>query len=269
MLKAQNKWPISVCSWSLRASEIELPPIIESLGSPRVHLALNDLISTPDTAVELAEKLDISATMIGFSQEDYTTLETIKTTGGIVPDNSWEHNLTHVRAGIELTARLHVPFMTFHAGFISEDDPELFSKMVERITTIANIGAANGVTVLMETGQETADDLAAFVTKINHQNLGINFDPANMILYGKGDPIDALRKLAAWIKHIHIKDALKAEMPGEWGSEVAWGCGDVDTDAFVQTLNDIGYTGCLAVEREAGDDRIGDIKSAIKKLTTP
>jgi sugar phosphate isomerase/epimerase len=119
----------------------------------------------------------------------------------------------------------------------------------------------------METGQETAEDLAAFMRQINHDALGVNFDPANMILYDKGDPIEALKLLAPWIKHVHIKDAVKAEVKGNWGTEVPWGEGQVGADRFMETLTSISYNGAVAVEREAGEKRIEDIKSAIAKLT--
>jgi sugar phosphate isomerase/epimerase len=88
-----------------------------------------------------------------------------------------------------------------------------------------------------------------------------------MILYDKGDPIEALKLLAPWIKHVHIKDAVKSEVKGGWGSEVPWGEGQVGAEKFMETLNSISYRGAVAVEREAGEKRIEDIKSAIKILT--
>jgi sugar phosphate isomerase/epimerase len=267
MLKAKNNCPIAICSWSLQVEPEKLVPIIEELGSPQVHLALNDMLDTPQLAHKIASKLDISSTMIGFPQEDYTDLETIKITGGVLPDDSWESNLLRIKAAIELTANMNVDFMSFHAGFIDESQPEIFNKMSERIRTVADIAAFHNITLLMETGQETAADLAAFMRHIDHPNLGVNFDPANMLLYGKGDPIEALKALAPWIKHIHIKDAVKSETPGEWGQEVAWGEGQVGADRFIDTLSEINYKGTLAIEREAGDQRMTDIKSAIAQLT--
>jgi sugar phosphate isomerase/epimerase len=267
MLKAKDKWPLSVCSWSLRIKPEKLPGLLNELGSPLVHLALDDLLDKPQLARKLAGKLAISATMIGFSQEDYTTLETIKETGGILPNNCWESNLLKIRAGIELTSNLGVKFMSFHAGFIDESQQDIFSIMCERIRTAADIAAFHGITILMETGQETADDLAAFLAHINHTNLGVNFDPANMILYGKGDPIEAVKKLAPWVKHIHIKDAVASASAGEWGKEVPWGKGEVGAARFTDALAAINYAGAVAIEREAGDSRMEDIKSALAILT--
>ena len=125
--------------------------------------------------------------------------------------------------------------------------------------------------MLFETGQETADDLNAFFDHMANDrgvtNIGINFDPANMILYDKGDPIDALKKLLPGVKSIHIKDAIKTATPGEWGSEVPVGTGQVDWQAFMQVLADGDYTGDMHIEREAGESRIVDAKAAVDHLT--
>ena len=87
-----------------------------------------------------------------------------------------------------------------------------------------------------------------------------------MILYDKGNPIQAVKTLGPWIRHVHIKDALRTETPGTWGSEVVWGTGQVGPEAFMAALDEIGYTGALAVEREAGDTRVEDIRTAIENL---
>ena len=133
-----------------------------------------------------------------------------------------------------------------------------------RLKCVRDICADVGVGLTLETGQETADDLAKMLT--NLPGVYVNFDPANMILYGKGDPVKAVKTLAPWIRHIHIKDAKYARIPGAWGEEVEWTKGEVNADAFIAALKEIGYDGCLAVEREAGDDRPGDIARAVMDL---
>ena len=82
----------------------------------------------------------------------------------------------------------------------------------------------------------------------------------------KGDPIEAVRILAPWIKHVHVKDAVKTSVPGEWGTEVPWGDGEVGCDRFIQALDEIGYAGALAIEREGGESRGEDIKLAADRL---
>ncbi|MDD4786170.1 MAG: TIM barrel protein, partial [Pirellulales bacterium] len=123
-----------------------------------------------------------------------------------------------------------------------------------------------GIGLLLETGQETAECLRALLEELDHPALGVNFDPANMILYGKGDPLAAARLLGRWIKHIHVKDAVAAERPGEWGREVPWGDGQVGGETFLESLKEIGFAGALAIEREAGRDRLGDIGRAAERL---
>ena len=120
--------------------------------------------------------------------------------------------------------------------------------------------------ILMETGQENAETLMAFLTEISHPALGVNFDPANMILYGKGDPVLGLKIMVTWVKHVNIIDALRSPISGEWGSEVPWGEGDFDNNEFLNTLKRIGYQGALAIEREAGSTRMQAILNTVGAL---
>ena len=121
-----------------------------------------------------------------------------------------------------------------------------------------------GVSLLLESGQETAEDLAKFMAAV--PGVGINFDPANMILYGKGEPIKAVKVLIPWIRQVHVKDAVVTKTPGTWGDEVAWGEGEVGGRAFLATLEALGYKGNFVIEREAGSDRPGDIARAARLL---
>jgi sugar phosphate isomerase/epimerase len=205
--------------------------------------------------------------MINFPQEDYSTLESIKATGGIVPDDCWWDNRETVLRAIELTAELKVWFLSMHFGFIDMQNPVKAKTLIERTRMLADKAAENNVTLLMETGQESAGELGDFLEKLHHPALGVNFDPANMILYGRGNPVEAVGILGPWIKHVHIKDAIQTQTPGTWGSEAVWGKGEVDADKFLRALKGAGFAGALAVEREGGDDRLGDIKTAVNLLS--
>ena len=90
----------------------------------------------------------------------------------------------------------------------------------------------------------------------------MNFDPANMILYDKGDPVAALRTLGPWVKQCHLKDANRTKTPGTWGEEVRLGTGQVDWRAFFRALDAAGFKGDLCIEREAGNQRVADIRAA-------
>ena len=206
--------------------------------------------------------------MIDFPQEDYTTLETIKVTGGVAPDDSWEQNRELFIGAVDVTAKLGVKYLSMHAGFVDESDAAYAKKFYDRIRTLADAAAEKDLILLLETGQESATELRHFMEELDHPVIGVNFDPANMILYDKGNPIEAVKVLAPWIKHIHIKDATRTQQPGTWGAEVPWGDGEVQPEAFLNALSEIGFDGALAIEREAGDNRFGDVKLAAERLSS-
>jgi sugar phosphate isomerase/epimerase len=201
--------------------------------------------------------------MISFNHEDYSTLDTIRKTGGIVPDEHWEADRALVTRAAKLTGQWKVPYMLMHAGFLDEHDKAAFEKYLYRVKTLRDICQKENVELILETGQETADDLAKFMPLV--EGVGVNFDPANMILYNKGVPVEAVKKIAPWIRHVHIKDAKYTKVPGTWGEEVPWGDGEVNTDLLLKTLDEVGFKGVFAIEREAGTDRVGDIALAAKR----
>ena len=148
---------------------------------------------------------------------------------------------------------------------LDERDPKAYATFVERVTWIRDECARNGITLLLESGQETAEDLAAFLADV--PGVGVNLDPANMILYGKGDPLAALATLMPWIKQVHVKDAIPTDKPGTWGTETPWGEGKVGGRAFVAALDRLGYQGNFLIEREGGNRRAEDIALAVRRLT--
>lgn len=264
-----HTWPLAVCSWSLRTDLVGVVVALRQLGIERVNLALKPALAEGGAdylAAVRRQNWTISAATIGFPQEDYSTLESIRATGGIVPDAYWPDNRQRVLRAAALTAELGAPYLTLHAGFIESDDAAHAKRLRQRLTELADEAARRGLMLLMETGQETAASLRELLEELNHPALGVNFDPANMILYGKGDPVAAVRTLGRWIKHVHIKDALHAKQPGTWGTEVPWGDGAVGAAALLNALQEIGFAGTLAIEREAGDNRLGDIQLAAERL---
>jgi sugar phosphate isomerase/epimerase len=265
-MKCKN-WPIGVCSWSLRTDIAGVADAMKKLGLEHVHLGIRPAVENAGVLAAI-ERQDwiISSTMIDFPQEDYSTLESIKKTGGIAPDKDWEQNRKLFIGAVEVTVKLGVKNLSMHAGFIDETNPAYAKKFYDRIRTLADAAGKKNLTLLLETGQETAEELRGFLEKLNHPAIVVNFDPANMILYDKGNPIEAVRVLARWVRHIHIKDAIRTKQPGTWGMEVPWGDGEVGSEKFLKTLKEIGFSGVLAIEREAGDDRFGDIKLAAERL---
>jgi sugar phosphate isomerase/epimerase len=260
---------VAVCSWSLQpGSAAQLIDHLNTLGIPRAQIALDPIRTQPGRWANLQELcgrsgVQLVSGMFGTVGEDYSTLESIRRTGGLVPDATWEENWRNIQVVADLANRLNLGLVTFHAGFLPHDeqDPE-FVKLLARIRTVADLFARHGIDLAFETGQETGDTLRAFLQKLQRPNVGVNFDPANMILYDKGNPIEALQTLAPWLKQCHIKDANRTKVPGTWGEEVVVGTGQVDWRAFFRVLQENNFAGYLAIEREAGHQRAQDIATA-------
>ena len=283
---------LSVCSWSYRLSAAKVAEEMTKSQINHVQLALCPFVdpnavvpgSVGETSggagtggVDSIEKQradvesylasgrwQLSATMFNSRYEDYTTLETIKRTGGIVPDEHWEENLKVFTAAAKLSAQWKSPYLMLHAGTADHADKAAVAKLTDRLKRLRDICANEGIGMTLETGQETAEELAEMLT--NLPGVYVNFDPANMILYGKGNPVEAVKILAPWIRHIHVKDADYSKVPGEWGCEKAWTEGQVNAGAFIDALKAVNFDGALAIEREAGDDRAGDIARALEDL---
>lgn len=259
---------LGVCSWSLQPqTPADLFRDLEAIGLNSIIIALDPIRENPlwkNYATESAHAgvQNISA-MFGTIGEDYTTLDSIRRTGGVVPDEHWDANWRNIQTNALLARSLGIKLVMFHAGFLPHDETDpAFSKLVERLARIADFYGENDLEIAFETGQEDATTLSAFLTELNRKNVFINFDPANLILYDKGDPIAALKTLAPWLRQTHIKDATKTKLPGTWGEEVVVGTGQVDWKAFYQTLDEVGFEGWCFIEREAGSQRVADIRTA-------
>ena len=258
----QTPEQIGLCSWSMGPRDAaHMAAIMEELGVNKLQLALvphRDDAGLVDGVPEALARIGarVVSGMFGTVGEDYTTMETIRRTGGIVPDEHWEANQQVARKAAAKARELGLSLVSFHAGFLPHDmESAGFRKLADRIEVVAGIFGDQGIDLIFETGQETADDLWAFFDHLEDRgvtNLGVNFDPANMILYDKGEPIEALRRLLPRVRSIHIKDAIRTRTPGEWGAEAVVGEGQVDWPAFIRTLAEGGYTGDLLVEREWG-----------------
>lgn len=262
---------LGVCSWSLRPqSPSHLVTQLETTGIARTQLALHPICNAPniwaDAAGVLSDaNIEVVSGMFGTFGEDYASLDTIRQTGGVVPDEHWERNFELAGCVAGVAASMGLARVSFHAGFIPHDpgDPN-YAKLSDRVRRIADRFAAHDITLLLETGQETAQSLLAFLEALQQPNVAVNFDPANMILYGMGDPVASLKALAGHVRQVHVKDALRAATPGQWGEEVVVGQGEVDWPAFLKAMDEVA-DGCdLVIEREAGNDRVADVREAVR-----
>lgn len=259
---------IGVCSWSLQAqSPAELARKIREVGVLHVQLALDPIrtgqwpeVGTINALRE--SEIEVISGMMGMEGEDYSTLESIATTGGVRQATTWPVNLAAAKANALLSARLGLKLVTFHAGFIPHHAGEERRVMIERLRTLADIFDDRGIRVALETGQESAQTLLGALEELNRPSVGVNFDPANMILYGMGNPVQALKALAPRVAQIHIKDAVPTTKPGTWGEEVCAGAGAVDWSAFFDTVAMQKLPVDLVIEREAGNNRVSDAAAA-------
>ena len=264
---------IGITSWSQRSNSID--SVIETLrqvGLSHVQLSFIPLIS--DTAASAAaferltaESFSVTAGMVGFIGENYSTISTIRITGGLVPEDAWSDRRETTLAAGRIASEQQVPRVTLHIGFVPPSNDPAYKRLLDRMADLAGEYAKLNVDLLLETGQEKAPDLLRFLNDLNAKNVGVNFDPANMLLYGSGDPIEAVRTLGRHIRHVHLKDALMSERPGvEWGKEVVFGSGDLKAVDFFRSLEDIGYAGPYIIERESGRDYVSDLQETVARL---
>jgi len=270
---------LAVCSWSLQpADPRDLVDKLKRSGIGRLQIALDPLREAPEKWSPLGELLaangiGIVSGMFGCLGEDYSSLDSIRSTGGIAPDETWEENWKNIQATAALAHALGLKLVTFHAGFLPHRQTDKnFAKMLIRLGEVADIFERANIVLGLETGQETAPVLAKLLKKLGRKNVGVNFDPANMILYGKGNPIEALAVLGDWIRQVHVKDAKSTKVPGTWGEEVPAGNGEVDWPAFFATLSKLRFSGPVVIEREAGTQRVEDVrvaKAVVERVFVP
>jgi sugar phosphate isomerase/epimerase len=266
---------IGVCSWSLQVKSIpELETLLQRLGIDVVQIACGDphhaAWEEGDLLPEAARKASIRMTgaMLGFPGEDYTTPQTIQQSGGFGNPATRAERLERFTWALDRTRALGLTDLMLHAGFLPEPGDPDRRPFLDTLGKVSAMAKEKGVTVAFETGQETADLLRKTLDELKCSNLKVNFDPANMLLYDKGDPLRAVEILGPDIRSVHVKDARRPTVPGTWGEEVPLGQGQVNIRAFVQTLKNVGYRGPLSIEREVGDqeDRMRDVLHGIGYL---
>lgn len=212
--------------------------------------------------------IGIRSGMLAFEHEDYTTLDSIRRTGGLAPDEHWPRCKADLRDAAEVAERFGLRLVTMHAGHLPQVTPgdAIEHAILERLDEACRVFASRGVRLGLETGQESAATLEVYLEAL--RGVEVNFDPANMILYGMGDPHEALQRLSPRVAQIHIKDAKPASVHGEWGTEVVAGTGEVDWPRLL----DIARRHCpdapLIIERESGEERAHDIAVAASLLVS-
>jgi len=256
-----DKWPIGVFASIDAGLGVKLD-VAHKLGIPTIQLhAPQPATRTESHAKQFLARLremgiTITAVFGGFEGESYADIPTVVRTVGLVPPETRAARTQEMKEIADFARLLGVDVVALHLGFLPHDtaDP-LYQEVVAVTQEVCDHCLSNDQRLHLETGQESADALLQFIGDVGRSNLFVNFDPANMILYGSGEPIEALRKIGSYVRSVHCKDAKWAARPGEeWGAEVPFGDGDVGAENFLRTLLELRYDGPLTIEREIPED---------------
>jgi len=218
-----------------------------------------------------AEDFPVVTAFCAYNGESYADIPTVQRTVGFIPRETRAEREQRTYEVSDFAREVGIPSIATHIGFVPEDDTDPDYMAVRgMVRRVCDHAAKNHQTFALETGQESADTLLRFLIDVNRPNLGINFDPANMILYGTGDPVEALGTLAQHVLSVHCKDGdwPPKGVPGALGEEKPLGQGAVGMPRFIQKLKAVGFKGPLNIEREVPDaaQRLSNIAMAVKLL---
>jgi L-ribulose-5-phosphate 3-epimerase len=243
---------------------------VHDLGFSNCFLSLDGYIGkfTSDAATQIKDllaKYDVAATTVEVVGPAPLVWDFLKgpSTIGLVPSSTRAARIDALRQASDFAKLLGVSQVQTHCGFIPEDPADaLYPGTVEAIRTVAQHCQGNGQYFLMETGQETPTTMSRMIRDVNLPNLAVGLDTANLILYGKANPVDAVDILGPHIRSIHAKDGRWPTDPSLLGEEVLIGKGLVDFRAVFTKLHRIGYTGAVTIEREtSGPQQIEDVRN--------
>ena len=233
-----------------------------------------DIDLTPEFTAQWKASLGdfrIATVVCAYTGESYADIPTVQATVGFMPHSTRAERERRTIEVSDFAASLGVPGIACHIGVVPDDRTDSdYLAVRDMVRRICDHAASHGQTFALETGQESAEVLRRFLDDTGRGNLKVNFDPANMILYGSGDPIAAFDALAQYVVSVHAKDGNPppAAFPGKLGTERPLGQGSVGIPKFIATLKRAGYAGTVNIERESSDQvrRIQDIRNAVRLL---
>jgi sugar phosphate isomerase/epimerase len=255
-----------------RADPREAMQAVRALGLDMIQVSkLPEHYYTPDGAEEFGALMKetgihASAVVVVFAGESYKDQDAVRATVGFRPSGLIAERVAHARRCVDFAAALGVKIVTFHVGFIPTDanDPA-YRRMLDAVSNIAGYAATKGVTISLETGQETAAELIRFIDQIKASPVHVNFDIANLVLYGVENPPEALRALLPRVTSVHLKDGLRPDNPHQLGTEVRLGDGQAQVKTCLRMLADAGFAGPLVIENyvwRRGTDPVDELKRA-------
>ncbi len=272
------KWPLGVFASIDAGLGVQLD-VAHELGVPTIQLhAPHQDSRTPEIARRFLDRLAqlgirLTAVFGGFAGESYADIPTVTRTVGLVPPATRSARLAEMKEISDFARLLDVDVVALHLGFVPHDSADpLYADILKVTRELCDHCRGNAQALHLETGQEPAAALVRFIQDTGCDNLFVNFDPANMILYGAGDPIEAVGIIGRYVRSVHCKDATWAARPGEeWGQEVPLGEGAVGFENYLRALDAIGYRGPLTIEREIPQEparQKAEIGRAVELLTT-
>ena len=244
---------------------------LHDLGVPSCQASTDDFSEAMERGIrEAAQKYNIEITALnsgGPGPAVYDFYEGPQTIG-LVPRQYRQARIAHFKKASDFAKKLEIPAIHTHWGFIPENpnDP-VYKEVIPALREVATYLKGNGQMMLYETGQETPITLLRAITDVGLDNQFVNLDCANLILYGKGNPVDALDVIGKLVRGTHAKDGLFPTDPRKLGEEVPIGQGKANFPKLIPRLKQLGYTGPLTIEREiSGPQQMEDIKKEKRYL---
>lgn len=247
---------------------------LRDVGCECCQLSVWDMsLYTDERAAEVAKAaeeygIEISTLWAGWSGPQAWNFTEGPSTLGIVPEAYRMQRMEELLLAAEFAKKLGVTRVATHAGFLPENmnDPH-YADVLAALRSLAAAFKNMGLSFLFETGQETPITLLRFIEEIGLDNVGINMDTANLILYGKGNSADAITVFGKYVMDTHIKDGLYPTSGKALGTEVKVGEGMANIPEVIKRLSAVGYTGNYIIEREiSGDKQMEDIKETVAFL---
>jgi sugar phosphate isomerase/epimerase len=212
--------------------------------------------------------LRVTGLVAVYQGESYADLAAVRATVGLLPEATRAARLQDTKRCADFANEVGAPSISSHIGYLPEDRADQsYGALVAAVQETCDYLGRPRMSFCLETGQESAGLLRQFIADVGRDNLKVNFDPANMIIYGTGDPIEALEALAPWVRGVHCKDAVGPAGEGQLGEERPLGEGVVGMERFLAKLKQVGYEGPLTIEREvAGEQQMHDFLRGKKLL---
>jgi len=246
---------------------------IEDLGIPTCQVSgtVEDVVlrGKLDLVADAISKtsVEVSTIFIVFEGQFYNNKEG-PSTAGLVPDHLRQKRMELMVRASKLIRQIGVNSITSHIGFIPDDEQDpLYLKFIDAMKVIAKELIHNNQILCFETGQELPSTLKRTIDHVGTDNLFVNLDPANLIMYGKANPLDAVSILGPWVRGMHAKDGVWPNRDESLGHEVKLGDGAVNFPLLMRRLKACGFKGPVTIEREiSGPQQIEDIRHAMKLL---